>query len=95
MTSNNGDNPVIVTKARACELLGLTDGQIRSKIQRCWTRGFHYGIIDQRTWVHLGRVEEWLIREGFDRTTDEFRSPGPTEVDATTKRWISGQMRLT
>ncbi len=42
-----------VTKARARELLGLTDGQIRSKIARRWTRGQHFAIIDGSTSVNM------------------------------------------
>ena len=60
-----------VSKRRACELLGMTDGAIRSKISRKWQRGVHYAVIDGGTWVNIREVQQFIAEEALLERDDE------------------------
>jgi len=50
-----------VLDKKACEELGLTKGQIKSKVQRgIWTRGQHFLVEDRQTWINLEEVQKWV-----------------------------------
>lgn len=76
---------VWVSKARACELLGLSDGKVRSKIARKWTQGIHYAIIDGGTWINLREVQAWITREASGQCEDESRSDTASAVSGLKK----------
>ncbi len=83
-----------VTKKKAAELLGMSDGSIRSKIARKWTRGVHYAIIDGSTWINLEEVEAWIIREAFEQCAESSRSVTPLPASGTKKRLTSPSLGL-
>ena len=88
------ESPRWVTKRRACELLGLTDGAIRSKMARKWTKGVHYAIIDGRTWVNIAEVEGWITQEACAQGPDEYRSGIQSTGQSSRKRSTSPRLGL-
>ncbi len=54
----------LVSKRKYCADSGLTNGQVRGKIQRgVWIRGVHYYLIDGGISIDAEQVEEW-VRSG-------------------------------
>ena len=83
-----------VTKKKAAEKLGLTEGQIRSKIARKWKRGIHYAIIDGGTWINIGEVQKWITREASGQCEGASRSDTPLGNSGTKKRSTSSRLNL-
>lgn len=83
-----------VLKSRAIELLGFSEGQIRSKIARKWTRGRHFAIIDGQTWVNLREVQEWITHEASGQCEEKSRSGTALPESGTKKRLTSNRLGL-
>lgn len=64
-----------VSKKKAADLLGITDGQIRSKIQRnVWLKDSHYRVIDRATWINIEEVQKWICPNTSNITMDHLES---------------------
>jgi hypothetical protein len=83
-----------VTKRRAMEILGMTDGSIRSKVARKWQRGVHYAIIDGSTWVNLEEVQQWITREASGQCEASSRSATPSTGNGSRRRSTSQRLGL-
>lgn len=55
-----------VRLSRYCELTHETRDSVRNKINKgWWAKGYHYKLLpaDNKIWVHLGRVNEWVEQQ--------------------------------
>ena len=82
-----------VTKRKAQEELGLTDGSMRHKIAKVWQRGKHFAIVDGRTWVNLEEVQAWITREASDQRETRSKSANLKGRDRK-KRSTPGRLNL-
>ena len=63
-----------VLKKQAEKQLGLTTGQIKSKLARgVWQRGRHVKVVDSQMWINLEKVQQWI---------NESSPEGATTTDA-------------
>lgn len=71
-----------VTKAKYAEMTGLSDGQVRARIETKWVRGLHFVVDGKVTMINLREVNRWwATREELDRTKLVKRSK--SAIDAT------------
>ena len=49
-----------ISKSLAAERLGISQGTIRGYIEQKWQRGYHFQVKGRVTFVHYGRVQEWI-----------------------------------
>lgn len=78
-----------ITKTLYCQRTGMTEGQIRGKIQRrVWQDGVHYAVRDGGTWLHVENIEAWLTNgntqpAAAQATREALKSAGNTMVRRT------------
>ena len=84
-----------VSKKKAADLLGITDGQIRSKIQRnIWLKDSHYRVIDRATWINIEEVQKWICPETYICTTENLESKLATTARLQEKPRNSNRLRV-
>jgi hypothetical protein len=88
---------VWVTKERYAELSGLTEGQIRARIDsRKWVRGVHYTVDGKATMINVEKVQQWWTSLGECEPielADESRSDTRSAVVRIPRRSSSTPIR--
>ena len=84
-----------VSKKKAADLLGITDGQIRSKIQRnIWLKDSHYRVIDRSTWINIEEVQKWICPETLPYTAELYDSKKHTKAKSISNKPNSNRLRV-
>lgn len=69
-----------MTRDEYCRRSGMSEGQIRGRVQRgVWVKGVHYAVRGRRTLINWREVEHWIA-------TGELRSTAAgSKSDSSTK----------